>query len=258
MPTWTSDWSIFATVADLPFAVAGLVGCLLIILWWRQQTHLWPRVALGTLLLAVVLAIASYYFFVVPPYYAGCTEGCAGWRGFPLRIAVTEVGGANRIAPGDFALNVLILWLVWLSASVIWHILATLFNYETLNRRWRLLFILVFVILPWALLPRIINPPQPQVYGEDLRLANNARRAAEFTYSVTGLWVHRLALEDVQRGGEVDTVNPDSAGTVVYQVCLRGYTWFYVPWQRYRVGLDANGSTALAMTSVPLTGSCWE
>jgi len=258
MPIWTSNWSQFADVADLPFAVAGLVGCLLIILWWRQQSQQWLRVALGTLLMAVLLAIASYYFFVVPPWFANCPEGCDGWRGFPLRMALYEVEGRSTLAPGDFALNVLILWLIILGASVIWRLLATLFRFEEMRRRGRLLFILIFMVLPWAMLPRIINPPQPQVFGEELRLANNARRAAEFTYGVTGIWVHRLALEDVQRSVEVDTVDPATAGRILHQVCLRGYTWFYLPWQRYRVGLEANGANALALTTVPLEGSCWE
>lgn len=258
MPTWSDSWSIYATLPDAAFAAAGLLGCLLIILWWRQQSNQWLRVALATLLGATLLAIASYYLFVVPPHFAGCADGCDGWRGYPLRMALYTVEGENFISPADFALNIIILWLLWLVASVVWKLLATLFRLEDAGRRWRIVFVLAFAILPWGLLPRILNPPQPQVFGEDLRLANNARRAAEFTYGVTGILVHRLALEDVRRDTEVDTIDPATAGQIVNQVCLRGYTWFYLPWQRYRVGLDANGSTALRLDTVPLSGSCWE
>lgn len=271
LPIWSDKWAIFATSADVPFAAAGLLGCLLIILWWRQQSANWLRVALGTLLLAVLLAIASYYFFAVPPWYAGCPEGCAGWRGYPLRMALTEVSGRSILAPGDFALNVMILWLLWLAASVFWRLLATLFQFEDLSRRWRIIFVVVFVVLPWALLPRILNPPQPTVLGEELRLANNARRAAEFTYGVTGLWVQRLALEDVRRGVDVESLGEalegaEGSGTItaspasgrtVNQVCMRGYTWFYLPWQRYVVALDANGANALGLWARPLDESCW-
>jgi hypothetical protein len=65
--------------------------------------------------------------------------------------------------------------------------------------------------------------------------------------------VQRLALEDVRRSAV--TRNPESlfGETVVNEVCLRGYIYFYLPWRRYRVTLDPSGVTA-----VPLTGSCWE
>jgi hypothetical protein len=118
--------------------------------------------------------------------------------------------------------------------------------------------VLLLVVLPWAFMPRILNPPQPRAEGEDLRLAVNARRSAEFTYRVTGVWIQRLALEDVREAAV--TRNPESlfGETVVNEVCLRGYTYFYIPWQRYRVTLDPSGVTALQLAEVPLSGSCWE
>ena len=42
------------------------------------------------------------------------------------------------------------------------------------------------------------------------------------------------------------------------QVCLRGYTYFYLPWRRYRINLEATGVTALGLAELPLTGSCWD
>jgi hypothetical protein len=90
-----------------------------------------------------------------------------------------------------------------------------------------------------------------------LRLATNARRAAEFTYRITGFWVQRLALEDVrhlQPAGQLDGETTDSSGR---QVCLRGYTYFYIPWRRYRIDLDASGVTALSLTQLPLDVPCW-
>jgi hypothetical protein len=259
LPTWSEQWRFFTTARDLPFALVGLLLCFLLILWWRQQSGAWFRVAIGVFLAALLLSIASFYIFVVPPHYAGCPDGCDGWRGYPLRFGLARLDGGSEIAIADFALNVFILWLFLLAASVAWRILAEAFRLGTRGRRARSMFVLVFVIAPWALLPRILNPPQPQVSGEELRLANNARRAAEFTYGITGVWVHRLSLEDVRIDPAVSTIDAASGemGTG-NQVCLKGYTYFFVPWRRYRIGLDANGATALSLVEVPLQGSCWQ
>jgi hypothetical protein len=212
----------------------------------------------GTLLAALLLCVGSYYFFIVPPHYASCPPGCTGWRGFPLPVARISLAGETRIFPLDFMLNLLMLWLLWLGGSLVWRLAAMAIRWENRNWRVRLTFVVFLVLLPWALLPRILNPPQPHTVDEDLRLAVNARRSAEFTYRITGIWVQRLALEDIHRSAV--TRDPASlfGETVVNEVCLRGYTYFYIPWRRYRVTLDPSGVTALQLTEVPLTGSCWE
>ncbi len=257
-PLWSNTWGHFATWGDVPFALLGLLLCALLILWWRQQSSRWFSVTVGALLAALLLAIASFFIFVVPPHFAGCPTGCTGWRGYPLRMALVRLDGQSEVAALDFALNLLMLWLLMLTASVAWRILAETLQMETRGRRWRTLFILFFVLLPWALLPRILNPPQPQVLGEDMRLANNALRAAEFTYGITGVWVQRLSVEDVRRnapsGQEALAAERSASGN---QVCLRAYTYFYIPWQRYRIGLDPNGASPISMVPVPLRGSCW-
>jgi hypothetical protein len=155
-------------------------------------------------------------------------------------------------------LNLLMLWLLWLGASLVWRLAAVAIRWENRNWRVRLIFLLLLVVLPWALLPRILNPPQPRTAGEDLRLAVNARRSAEFTYRVTGVWVQRLALEDIRRAAVTRDPATLFGETEVNEVCLRGYTYFYLPWRRYRVTLDPSGVTALQLAEVPLTGSCWE
>jgi hypothetical protein len=285
LPTWSSQWSIFAGWSDLGFALAGLLLALLLVLWWRQQTKVWLRVVLGALLVALLLAIASFYFFVVPPHFAGCPTGCAGWRGYPLRIALFRLDGVSEVGAADFALNVLILFLLVLTASTVWSLAATVVRLGERGRRWKILFVLLLVLSPWAFLPRILNPPQPALDGEDLRLANNARRAAEFTYGITGLWIHRLAIEDLRRdlapemiaeftGADTVAAEADGASELpavpavsaaaraelqpAHMVCLRGYTYFFVPWSRYRIALGADGATALSLTPLPLRGSCWD
>lgn len=301
LPIWSSEWRLFTVWSDLPFAIAGLLLTLLLILWWRQQTKAWLRVVLTALLAALLLTIAGYYVFVVPPHFAGCPEGCAGWRGYPLRFARYGLEGQSELAVVDFALDVLVLFMITLTAAAVWAILAVVVRLGTRGRRWRITFVLLFALAPWALLPRFLAPPAPPVEGEELRLANNALRAAEFTYSITGLWVHRLALEDVRRdlapaliealtaptldptqdaaatGGTPAAGDPAATGDAAaaaptiaqsaaaqaelnptHMVCLRGYTWFFVPWARYRVALGADGATALSLTQLPLSGTCWQ
>jgi hypothetical protein len=238
--------------------LAGGLILTLLIIWWRQQTRHWFRVVMATLLAALILCIGSYHLFVVPPYVASCPPGCTGWRGFPLPVARIDLDGMARVFPLDFLLNLLMLWLLWLGASLVWRLAALAIRWENRTWRVRLVFIALLVLLPWALLPRVLNPPQPRTSGEDLRLAVNARRSAEFTYRVTGAWVQRLALEDLRRSAPIDNPETVFGETVVNEVCLRGYTYFYVPWRRYRVTLDPSGVTALQFTEMPLTGSCWE
>ena len=258
LPAWPEDWVYFADVQDGALALAGSLLLVLLIVWWRQQTRNWFRLVVSTLLAALLLCMGSYYFFEVPPHYASCPPGCNGWRGFPLPVARISLNGTVRIFPLDFLLNLLMLWLFWLGGSLVWRLAAVAIHWENRNWRVRLVFVLLLVVLPWAFMPRILNPPQPRAEGEDLRLAVNARRSAEFTYRVTGIWIQRLALEDVRQAAV--TRNPASlfGETVVNEVCLRGYTYFYIPWQRYRVTLDPSGVTALQLAEVPLSGSCWE
>ncbi len=256
LPVWPQDWVFFANAqAGLPALAAGLVVTLLLI-WWRQQTRHWVRIGVATLLAALVLCLGSYYFFVIPPHYASCPQGCTGWRGFPLPVARIDFNGLSRVFALDFLLNLILLWLLVLGASLVWRLGAIAIRWENRDWRVRLFFVFWLVVVPWALLPRIINPPQPQTVGEDLRLAVNARRSAEFTYRITGIWVQRLALEDIRRASPSD---PESlfGETEVNEVCLRGYTYFYVPWRRYRITLDPSGVTALQLADAPLDGSCW-
>ena len=251
--TYFADWR------DLLLAVAGILVIILLAIWWRQQSRHWHRVLSLTFLGAFGLAFASIYFFVVPPFYAGCPVGCAGWRGYPLPIARIDVSGQTQVGLLDFALNVLLLWMVLLLLALIGRIVANLVDWEQRAWRTRAAILVVLFVLPVAMLPRYLEPPQPTPGGEELRLVNNARRAAEATYGVTGVWVQRLALEDVRQlsPNPLAEDNPNLAG-VRSQVCLRGYTYFYLPWRRYRVSLEPTGVTALGLAELPLEGSCWQ
>ena len=257
-PPWMQDWVLFADILDAGLGLAAGLLTALLIIWWRQQTRHWFRLVLATFLAALLLCVGSYYFFVVPPYYASCPPGCTGWRGFPLPVARVELTGISRVGPLDFVLNLLMLWLLWLGASLLWRLVAVAIRWE--NRSWRskLIYLMLLVVLPWAFMPRVLNPPQPRPNGEDLRLAVNAQRSAEFTYRITGIWVQRLALEDVRRVTPTTEAEAIFGENQINQVCLRGYTYFYLPWERYRITLDPSGVTALQLVDLPLRGSCWE
>ena len=251
--TYFADWR------DLLLALAGLLSLGLLAIWWRQQSRHWHRVLSVTFLGAFGFSFLSLYFFVVPPYYAGCPEGCAGWRGYPMPIARIVIDGSTQVGLLDFALNTLLLWVVLLLLALIARIVANLVEWEQRAWRTRIALLAVLFLAPWALIPRHLEPPQPTPGGEELRLVNNARRAAESTYGVTGAWVQRLALEDVRQlsPNPLGEENPNLAG-VRSQVCLRGYTYFYLPWRRYRISLEPTGVTALGLAELPLDGSCWQ
>lgn len=257
LPDWLTGWSNFTGWLDLAFAAVAALFVLLLIIWWQQQTRHWFRITMGTLLIALVLCISSYYLFEVPPYYVGCPAGCTGWRGYPRPFAVSRLDNRAQVMPLTFAFNWLMLWLFWLAATLVWYWAGVAVRWRERSLRTRFLVILLIAILPWAVLPRFLEPPQPRTSGEDLRLATNARRAAEFTYRVTGAVVQRLALEDVRRP-QAEAQPNAGQDTIGSQVCLRGYTYFYLPWRRYLINLDPSGVTALSMKQLPLEQSCWE
>lgn len=272
IPTLPAGWVYFSDWRDGIVALIGLLLITLMVIWWRQQSNQWFRVVVSMLFVAVVLCISSFYVFQVPRYFVDCpaATGCDGWRGFPQPVAqiglIETINNGERaskevirVAPVDFGFNLLILWLLLLGASVVWRLIALATNWSTRPFRTQVILILVIGIMPWALLPRFLSPPQPTPTGESLRIANNARRSAEFTYGITGLWVHQLALEDVRSAPadyetEFCSSGPDEA---IHQVCLRGYTYFYLPWRHYVIDLDPDGVTSCNITELELIEPCW-
>lgn len=258
-PSLPEGWAYFSDWKDGLFAIANLLLVLLIIIWWRQQTRYWFRITTLFLLCAVLICIGSYYMFQVPFHHISCPAGCSGWRGYPQPVATMEPNGVSQMAALDFGFNLLIIWLAFLGAGVVWRVLAIAVDWSERSLRAKGLFLLLVCVLPWALLPRIFNPPQPTPTGENLRITNNALRIAEFTYNITGFWVQRLAVEDIRQSPpSAPTPIQSEAGTAAMQVCLRGYTYFYLPWRRYVITLDPTGVTALQMEEIRLSGSCWE
>ena len=255
---WPDDWLYFTGWQDLIFAGVGLMMGVLLVIWWRQQSEHWYSIFAATLLAGTLFDVSSYFLFVVPPHYVGCPRGCLGRVGYPLPFATLTLDWVPKLYLVDFLLNLLLLWLLCLGGSVLWRVLSEAVELRFRPRRFRLIFFLVVAVLPWATLPRYFNPPQVELHGQDMRISINAHRAAELTYGVTGLWVQRLAVEDI-RYPPIQV--PAALGGVDQpraQVCLRGYTWFYIPWQRYLITLDGTGVTALGIQRLGLDGSCWQ
>jgi hypothetical protein len=252
-----TDLLFFAQWSDLAFAGAGFLLGLLLLIWWRQQSEQWYSIFAVTLLVAALIDVATYYLFIVPPHTVGCPDGCAGQIGYPLPFALIRLNGETQLFLLDFVLNLFLIWLFIFGLTVLARLFAEGMALSTRSRRFKLGFFIVFFVLPLALLPRYFNPPEPPVYGEELRLSVNARRAAETTYNITGLWIQRLALEDIQYAPIQVPATFGGIDRPQAQICLRGYVYFYLPWQRYRITLDRSGVTALNLTRIPLKGSCW-
>ncbi len=151
---------IFADWRHLGLAGLGVMLLLILGIWAGASRQLWFRIMTGTFLARLLLCIGSgsYYMFVTPPYYAGCPLGCPGRRGYPLPFARVDMVGGSQVAFLDFLLNLLMLWLLWLGASLVWRLLGV--GFQWWNRSWRakLVFILFTAVLPWAFLPRILDP----------------------------------------------------------------------------------------------------
>ena len=256
LPDLPPEWVLFAGWPDI---FAGLIPVALLILlsvWWRQQIRFWSTTVVAALIVALGFSIASLAMFQVPPHFVGCPGGCDGWQGYPLPFASMGFDGVRTLAPVDFILNVLWTWLLWLGIFMVLRLVGVALEFRSRSPRFQLLFLFTVLILPFAIVPRLLDPPQPPLQGENQRLAVNAQRTAQYTYSITGPWVQRLAVEDIRElpatAAAAFGFEPDTT-----QVCLRGYTYFYLPWRRYRIILDTSGVVALNMAELPLDQPCW-
>ncbi len=129
LPDLLSTWFTAVAWRDLLFALAALVLVTLLVIWWSQQTRYWYRITICTFLAAFLFCMMGFYLFEVPPYYASCPAGCPGWRGYPRPVATILLDGSSQISGTDFGLNLLMLWLLWLAASMIWRLLGIAFQW---------------------------------------------------------------------------------------------------------------------------------
>jgi hypothetical protein len=249
--------------SETNIVLAGLIGLILavlLIIWWRQRMAHWLQGLVLVVLWAGGATVLSAFLFSVPEYQAGCAAPCGGWSGYPVPVMASVSAGSVQLFPAGIALSFLLHLLLLLVLGAIAH--AILADRDTI--RWpprgaMPLWLATFLVL-WALIPRYASPPEPPVRGEPQRLAINAKRLAPQTVAEFDWPLQRLALEDVRRLPR--RVKADAPGLPPptgpdWRVCLRGYSFFYVPWRRVYVDLDTTGTYAIGGGVLPLTVECW-
>jgi len=242
-------------VISLPLWLAALVAAALIAaavlltIWWRQQSYRWPLVLALCLIAAPALSWWSGLAFEVADYRAGCDGLCPGHRGAPFHFFTGQAAG-GRFIPVMFALNSL----VYLTLLLGWAALlrAIIFSGTGEPRRpaWmQILVLLALVVLPAALVPLYLPPPEARVRGDPLRIAINARREVYMYDQLASLPVLRAGLDDVR---------PRQDGQPGMRVCLRTYSFFYWPTGFMVLDMAPEGVHSTNGDILPRTASCWE
>jgi hypothetical protein len=231
-------------------AVVMLVLALLLIIWWRQQSFRWPVLLVIFLALAPLLSWWSGKAFQVPAYRAGCDGLCPGYSGAPVAILTGE-NAATGFSTWRFALNSLVYLVTLLSWAAILRSIVRGVNQGSMRRRKGLgaLMAGALVVLPLGLAPLYLPPPEAQVRGDSLRVAINARREVYLYDQKAALPVLRVALEDVR---------PRLDGQPGLRVCLRTYTYFYVPSGHMYLDMTPEGVHSNGGGVSALDKTCWE
>jgi len=221
----------------------------LLAIWWRQQSLRWWIVLALCLFVAPVLSLWSGMAFHVADYRAGCDGLCPGFRGAPLATYRGEAAGGGLVISG-FLLNTLIYLVVLLGwAAVVRAILRG--SRGSQRHGWAVEMIagLALLVIPLALSPLVLPPPEAHVRGDPQRIAINARREV-YLYNQLADWpILRVGLEDVRPRRD------DQPGM---RVCLRAYTFFYLPVGSMFLDMTPEGvhSNNGGVLSGP--ASCWQ
>ncbi|NOZ51185.1 MAG: hypothetical protein GXP37_14255 [Chloroflexi bacterium] len=220
---------------------------LVMIVWWlRRHAHGLEWVML-VLPLAFGLSYLSSLLIQVVPYRAGCLGYCEGWRGYPLATHMLAVGGRAVFDAGGFVLNAGVYFLILLVFSAVVLQLAHVFRWSQHRQRWRLLFVLVVIVAPWAYSPNWAPMPQPRLPLAEQRLAINAARDWHWQFRAGRFFERALALEDVRQHSDGQR----------FRVCFRAYSWFFIPSHHVYIDLEPAGVRATSGGTIPLSASCW-
>jgi hypothetical protein len=238
----------------LPTWAAALLGgalataAILLTIWWQQHTFRWPIVLVICLALAPAISWYSGQVFEVPDYRAGCDGLCPGFSGAPLAIYNGESAGGTFV-PIMFGLNSLVYLVGLLAWSGIVRTVSRRFTLHMQRRGW--LAALLIALLwagPLVLAPLYLPPPEARVRGDPQRIAINGRREVYMYDGQAALPILRTALEDVR---------PRSDGRPGMRVCLRTYSFFYMPTGHLYLDMTPEGVHSNAGGILPLAGSCW-
>lgn len=232
--------------ALLAFALVAVA--ILITIWWRQQSYRWALILLICLTVAPALSWWTGKAFVVSDYRAGCDGLCSGFGGAPLAIFTGKASG-ERFLPGMYALNSLIFLVIVLGWAAIIRALVHRPDSKLASRAWfQAVGILILVSVPVALAPLYLPPPEADVRGDPQRIAINARREV-YMYDQIASWpVLRVGLDDVR---------PRLDEQPGMRVCLRTYTFFYLPTGFMFMDMAPEGVHSTQGGILPRTASCW-
>jgi len=221
----------------------------LMAVWWRQQTYRWAIVVLACLTLAPLVSWWSGQTFQVADYRAGCDGLCPGYAGAPIPFWRGEVAG-SELVPGMFLVNTL----AYLAILLVWSMFTrTVVRTIAADARGgaarRLALGLALAVVPLALSPLILPPPEARVRGDSQRIAINARREIYMYDSMAPAPVLRVGLADVR---------PRRDGNPGMRVCLRAYTFFYLPIGHMALDMTPEGVHSNAGSVLPPEESCWK
>jgi hypothetical protein len=107
---------------------------------------------------------------------------------------------------------------------------------------------IVLTVGPLALSPLFLPAPQAQARGDPLRIAINAQREVYMYDQDADAAVLRVGLEDVR---------PRTDGQQGMRVCLRAYTFFYLPAGYLYLDMTPEGVHSNAGGALPNGASCW-
>lgn len=240
--------------ALLGVAVTAFV--VLLAIWWRQQTRHWGIVLTACIAAALLLSWWSGLAFQVADYRAGCDGLCPGYRGAPIPTFKGETTG-GAFLPGMFLVNALVYLLLLLGWGAL--VRAVLIRVESPQNpakgyssasAWRPFVLALFlIVLPLALAPFYLPPPQAHVRGDPQRIAINARREVYMFDQLASMPVLRVGLEDVR---------PRRDGQPGMRVCLSTYTLFYLPVGHMYLDMAPEGVHSTGGGVLPRQESCWK
>jgi hypothetical protein len=235
-------WQV--ALLGLALAVAGL----LLAIWWRQQTYRWIIVVVICLALAPLLSWWSGMVFQVADYRAGCDGLCPGYGGAPIPFSRGETAGGEFLR-GRFLVNSLAYVVILLGWCLVLRVVLVSLAETRGHAVRQVIGFLALLVIPLAVTPWVLPPPEAHVRGDSQRIAINAQREVYLYDGQAEAPVLRAGLADVRPRGD---------GQPGMRVCLRIYTLFYLPIGYMFLDMTPEGVHSNAGGVLSLEQTCWQ